>query len=55
MEWTDGWTNGMGGYMGCLLMGTEIVSSNAMSNLGSGPDGGPYESANLEGHQGIYM
>ena len=34
----------------CLLMGTEMVSSIVMSNLGVGP-GGPYDSANLEGHQ----
>ena len=31
-------------------MGTEMVSSIVMSNLGVGP-GGPYISANLEGPQ----
>ena len=34
----------------CLFMCTEMVSSIVMSNLGVGP-GGPYKSANLEGHQ----
>ena len=40
----DGWTRGMGGM--CTEMGSSIV----MSNFGVGP-GGPYKSANLEGHQ----
>ena len=33
-----------------LLMGTEMVSSIVMYNFGVG-HGGPYKSANLEGHQ----
>ncbi len=42
--WVDGWTSGMGGM--CTEMGSSIV----MSNFGVG-HGGPYKSANLEGHQ----
>ena len=42
--WVDGWTSGMGGM--CTEMGSSIV----MYNLGGG-HGGPYKSANLEGHQ----
>ena len=40
----DGWTRGMGGM--CTEMGSSIV----MYNFGVG-HGGPYKSANLEGHQ----
>ena len=39
-----GWIGGMGGM--CTEMGSSIV----MYNLGGG-HGGPYKSANLEGHQ----
>jgi hypothetical protein len=35
-------------------LGTEIVSSIVMYNLGVG-QGGPYISANLEGPRSIYM
>ena len=42
--WVDGWTRGMGGM--CTEMGSSIV----MYNFGVG-HGGPYKSANLEGHQ----
>ena len=34
----------------CLFMCTEMGSSIVMYNFGVGP-GGPYKSANLEGHQ----
>jgi hypothetical protein len=40
----DGWSRGMGGM--CTEMGSSIV----MYNFGVG-HGGPYKSANLEGHQ----
>ena len=46
VEWVDGWV----GWTVCLLMCTEMVSSIVMYNLGGG-HGGPYISANLEGHQ----
>ena len=41
----------MGGWVrDCLFMCTEMGSSIVMYNFGVGP-GGPYISANLEGHQ----
>ena len=43
LKWGVGWAV-------CLLMCTEMVSSIVMYNLGVG-HGGPYKSANLEGHQ----
>ena len=44
-----GWSRGMGGWVG-LFMGTVMGSSIVMYNFGVG-HGGPYKSANLEGHQ----
>ena len=52
--WVNGWVRRFlkwGGWgRDCLFMCTEMGSSIVMYNFGVGP-GGPYISANLEGHQ----
>ena len=53
--WVDGWMGGFAKvdnvfWVDCLLMCTEMGSSIVMYNFGVG-HGGPYKSANLEGHQ----
>ena len=48
--WVRRFLKWVGWVWDCLFMCTEMGSSIVMYNFGVGP-GGPYKSANLEGHQ----
>jgi hypothetical protein len=53
-EWVGGWGGEREIERDSLLMGTEMVNSIVMYNLGDGHRG-PYISANLECHQSNFL